>query len=179
MGFQQVILSKVYFCISLAVSIILQTWTHKPFTPADLVWKKDSDLNAKNATGFIYPIDPMNFPGCQVWRRYWCLSSPPSPRLGLDPKLLTKILNMSSGRCWSSDTYNPVPGVLEGVPSANNYQGGFGTTLMAKVQPASCHLHHHLWPFIRVVTITTNYFHHWIISIFLHNYHFFSLVFSL
>ncbi|XP_048367457.1 3-hydroxyisobutyrate dehydrogenase, mitochondrial [Sphaerodactylus townsendi] len=53
-------------------------------------------------------------------------------RLGLDPKLLAKILNMSSGRCWSSDTYNPVPGVMEGVPSANNYQGGFGTTLMAK-----------------------------------------------
>ncbi|XP_007562689.1 3-hydroxyisobutyrate dehydrogenase a [Poecilia latipinna] len=53
-------------------------------------------------------------------------------RLGLDPKLLAKILNMSSGCCWSSDTYNPVPGVMEGVPSANNYQGGFGTTLMAK-----------------------------------------------
>lgn len=54
-------------------------------------------------------------------------------RLGLDPKLLAKILNMSSGRCWSSDKYNPVPGVMEGVPSANNYQGGFGTKLMAKV----------------------------------------------
>ncbi|XP_055075411.1 3-hydroxyisobutyrate dehydrogenase a isoform X2 [Misgurnus anguillicaudatus] len=53
-------------------------------------------------------------------------------RLGLDPKLLAKILNMSSGRCWSSDTYNPVPGVMEGVPSANSYQGGFLTTLMAK-----------------------------------------------
>ncbi|KAL7829893.1 hypothetical protein AOLI_G00307780 [Acnodon oligacanthus] len=53
-------------------------------------------------------------------------------RLGLDPKLLAKILNMSSGRCWSSDSYNPVPGVMEGVPSANNYQGGFSTTLMAK-----------------------------------------------
>lgn len=53
-------------------------------------------------------------------------------RSGLDPKLLAKILNMSSGRCWSSDTYNPVPGVMHGVPSSNNYQGGFGTTLMAK-----------------------------------------------
>ncbi|KAG9328210.1 hypothetical protein JZ751_015830 [Albula glossodonta] len=53
-------------------------------------------------------------------------------RLGLDPKLLTQVLNMSSGRCWSSDTYNPVPGVMEGVPSANNYLGGFGTMLMAK-----------------------------------------------
>uniref|UniRef100_A0A673ZG84 3-hydroxyisobutyrate dehydrogenase, mitochondrial n=1 Tax=Salmo trutta TaxID=8032 RepID=A0A673ZG84_SALTR len=53
-------------------------------------------------------------------------------RLGLDPKLLTQILNMSSGMCWSSDSYNPVPGVMEGVPSGNNYQGGFWTTLMAK-----------------------------------------------
>ncbi|XP_060681343.1 3-hydroxyisobutyrate dehydrogenase b [Hemiscyllium ocellatum] len=53
-------------------------------------------------------------------------------RLGLDPKLLTKIVNMSSGRCWSSDTYNPVPGVMDGVPSANDYQGGFAASLMAK-----------------------------------------------
>ncbi len=59
-------------------------------------------------------------------------------RLGLDPKLLAKILNMSSGRCWSSDTYNPVPGVMEGVPSGNNYQGGFGTQLMAKVSLITC-----------------------------------------
>lgn len=75
---------------------------------------------------------------------------PPFPRLGLDPKLLTKILNMSSGRCWSSDTYNPVPGVMEGVPSANNYQGGFGTTLMAKVTPAICRLYR-LWLFLYMV----------------------------
>eukprot|EP00062_Callorhinchus_milii_P015102 gi/632964998/ref/XP_007898673.1/ PREDICTED: 3-hydroxyisobutyrate dehydrogenase, mitochondrial [Callorhinchus milii] len=53
-------------------------------------------------------------------------------RLGLDQKLLAKVLNMSSGRCWSSDTYNPVPGVMAGVPSANDYQGGFSTALMAK-----------------------------------------------
>lgn len=37
-------------------------------------------------------------------------------RMGLDPKLLASILNTSSGRCWSSDTYNPVPGVIEGIP---------------------------------------------------------------
>ena len=54
-------------------------------------------------------------------------------RLGLDSKMLAKILNMSTGRCWSSDTYNPHPGVFEGVPSSNNYQGGFGSQLMAKV----------------------------------------------
>ncbi|KAH3774705.1 probable 3-hydroxyisobutyrate dehydrogenase, mitochondrial [Dreissena polymorpha] len=53
-------------------------------------------------------------------------------KLGLDPKLLAKILNMSSGRCWSSEVYNPCPGVLEGVPSSNDYKGGFGTALMTK-----------------------------------------------
>ncbi|KAK6182914.1 hypothetical protein SNE40_010491 [Patella caerulea] len=53
-------------------------------------------------------------------------------KLGLDPKMLAKILNMSSGRCWSSEVYNPVPGVLEGVPSSNDYKGGFGTALMTK-----------------------------------------------
>uniref|UniRef100_A0A0B6YUP5 3-hydroxyisobutyrate dehydrogenase n=1 Tax=Arion vulgaris TaxID=1028688 RepID=A0A0B6YUP5_9EUPU len=53
-------------------------------------------------------------------------------RLGLDPKLLAKILNISSGRCWSSEVYNPVPGVVEGIPSSNNYKGGFGSSLMTK-----------------------------------------------
>ncbi len=53
-------------------------------------------------------------------------------RLGLDPKLCSQILNTSSGRCWSSDTYNPCPGVIEGVPSSNDYKGGFGTALMRK-----------------------------------------------
>ncbi|GIX94516.1 3-hydroxyisobutyrate dehydrogenase, mitochondrial [Caerostris extrusa] len=53
-------------------------------------------------------------------------------RLGLDPVNMSKILNMSSGRCWASEVYNPVPGVMENVPSSNGYQGGFGTALMAK-----------------------------------------------
>ncbi|CAJ0958674.1 unnamed protein product, partial [Mesorhabditis belari] len=53
-------------------------------------------------------------------------------RMGLDAKLLASILNTSSGRCWSSDTYNPVPGVIEGIPPSKEYQGGFGSALMAK-----------------------------------------------
>jgi 3-hydroxyisobutyrate dehydrogenase len=28
--------------------------------------------------------------------------------LGIDPKVLAGIINTSSGRCWSSDTYNPL-----------------------------------------------------------------------
>ncbi|KHJ79364.1 3-hydroxyisobutyrate dehydrogenase domain protein [Oesophagostomum dentatum] len=53
-------------------------------------------------------------------------------KMGLDPKVLAGIINTSSGRCWSSDTYNPVPGVIPGIPPSNNYQGGFGSALMAK-----------------------------------------------
>ncbi|XP_043199004.1 3-hydroxyisobutyrate dehydrogenase, mitochondrial-like isoform X1 [Amphibalanus amphitrite] len=53
-------------------------------------------------------------------------------RLGVDPKLLAGILSTSTGRCWAIDTYNPVPGVFDNVPSSNNYQGGFGTALMCK-----------------------------------------------
>jgi 3-hydroxyisobutyrate dehydrogenase len=52
--------------------------------------------------------------------------------LGIDPKVLAGIINTSSGRCWSSDTYNPYPGVMENVPAARGYSGGFGADLMLK-----------------------------------------------
>ena len=53
-------------------------------------------------------------------------------KLGMDPKVFASIVNTSSGRCWSSDTYNPFPGVLENVPSSRGYTGGFGSDLMLK-----------------------------------------------
>jgi len=53
-------------------------------------------------------------------------------KLGLDPKLLASIMGSATGRCWSVDTYNPCPGVLDNVPSSNDYRGGFGTALMTK-----------------------------------------------
>lgn len=52
--------------------------------------------------------------------------------LGIDAKVLSDIINTSSGRCWSSDTYNPVPGIMANVPAAREYQGGFATRLMLK-----------------------------------------------
>ncbi|XP_052202010.1 probable 3-hydroxyisobutyrate dehydrogenase, mitochondrial isoform X7 [Diospyros lotus] len=52
--------------------------------------------------------------------------------LGISASTLMKIMNSSSARCWSSDSYNPVPGVMEGVPSSRNYDGGFASKLMAK-----------------------------------------------
>lgn len=53
-------------------------------------------------------------------------------KLGMDPKVFAGIVNTSSGRCWSSDTYNPYPGVLESAPASRGYTGGFGADLMLK-----------------------------------------------
>ncbi|NIB44616.1 3-hydroxyisobutyrate dehydrogenase [Pseudomaricurvus alkylphenolicus] len=51
---------------------------------------------------------------------------------GLDPKVLSEIMLKSSGCNWSLEKYNPVPGVMEGVPASNGYQGGFMVDLMLK-----------------------------------------------
>jgi 3-hydroxyisobutyrate dehydrogenase len=52
--------------------------------------------------------------------------------LGIDANVLAGIINTSTGRCWSSDTYNPYPGVIETAPASRGYTGGFGTDLMLK-----------------------------------------------
>ena len=41
-------------------------------------------------------------------------------------------MNTSTSRCWSGDTYNPAPGVLEGVPASRGFEGGFASALMEK-----------------------------------------------
>lgn len=51
---------------------------------------------------------------------------------GLDAKVLSNIMNKSSGSNWTLDVYNPCPEVMENVPSSNDYQGGFMVDLMAK-----------------------------------------------
>mmetsp|Transcript_62901 Transcript_62901/g.101364 ORF Transcript_62901/g.101364 Transcript_62901/m.101364 type:complete len:121 (+) Transcript_62901:3-365(+) len=53
-------------------------------------------------------------------------------RLGVDPKVLAAALNSATARCWSSDTYNPYPGVIETAPSSRGYEGGFAVDLMLK-----------------------------------------------
>jgi 3-hydroxyisobutyrate dehydrogenase len=52
--------------------------------------------------------------------------------LGMDPKVFASIVNTSSGRCWSSDTYNPYPGIFDNAPASRGYTGGFGSDLMLK-----------------------------------------------
>ncbi|EKE84877.1 3-hydroxyisobutyrate dehydrogenase [Idiomarina xiamenensis] len=51
---------------------------------------------------------------------------------GLDSKVLSDIMLQSSGRNWTLEVYNPAPGVMDNVPSSNDYQGGFMVDLMAK-----------------------------------------------
>ncbi len=51
---------------------------------------------------------------------------------GLDPKVLSEIMRRSSGGNWALEKYNPWPGVMDKVPAANHYTGGFGTDLMLK-----------------------------------------------
>ena len=53
-------------------------------------------------------------------------------RLGLDPKTFMEIINSSTGRCWSSEMYNPVPGLVPTAPANFDYAGGFATGLMTK-----------------------------------------------
>lgn len=52
--------------------------------------------------------------------------------LGIDTGVLAGIINSSTGRCWSSDTYNPWPGIVETAPASRGYSGGFGAELMLK-----------------------------------------------
>ncbi|MQQ99509.1 3-hydroxyisobutyrate dehydrogenase [Glaciimonas soli] len=51
---------------------------------------------------------------------------------GLDPIVLSDIMSKSSGRNWALELYNPYPGVMENVPAARGYTGGFGVDLMLK-----------------------------------------------
>ena len=52
--------------------------------------------------------------------------------LGMDPKVLAGVINTSSGRCWSTEVYNPWPGVVDSAPAGRGYTGGFGSDLMLK-----------------------------------------------
>ena len=51
---------------------------------------------------------------------------------GMDPKVLSDIMRVSSGGNWVLEKYNPWPGVMANVPAANGYAGGFGVDLMLK-----------------------------------------------
>ncbi|ANB15863.1 hypothetical protein AWJ20_3507 [Sugiyamaella lignohabitans] len=53
-------------------------------------------------------------------------------QLGLDLAKFSEIVNTSSGRSWSSEVNNPVPGISPSTPSSRDYESGFGVSLMRK-----------------------------------------------
>ena len=52
--------------------------------------------------------------------------------LGVDLGKFNEIVNSSTGQCWTTSKYNPVPGLMDGVPASRDYKGGFTTDLMIK-----------------------------------------------
>lgn len=53
-------------------------------------------------------------------------------KLGADPNVLSEIMGVSTARCWSLDTCNPIPGIMENTPSSRNYENGFSNELITK-----------------------------------------------
>ncbi|MCH8861690.1 MAG: 3-hydroxyisobutyrate dehydrogenase [Proteobacteria bacterium] len=53
-------------------------------------------------------------------------------RLGLEDQTLFDVASTSSARCWSIDTYCPVPGPVPTSPANRDYEGGFAAALMLK-----------------------------------------------
>jgi len=53
-------------------------------------------------------------------------------QLGLSHQKLFDISSTASGRCWSLDTYCPVPGPVSSSPANRGYQAGFTTAMMLK-----------------------------------------------
>jgi 3-hydroxyisobutyrate dehydrogenase len=56
--------------------------------------------------------------------------------LGVDPVVLSDVMNISTAKCWSNDVNNPHPTVArvkgKNSPASRQYQGGFGTKLILK-----------------------------------------------
>jgi 3-hydroxyisobutyrate dehydrogenase len=57
-------------------------------------------------------------------------------KLGIDPIVLSKVMNTSTAKCWSCEVNNPHPAVAQSLshspPACNDYKGGFATNLMLK-----------------------------------------------
>ena len=51
---------------------------------------------------------------------------------GLDPRALSAMMAVSTGRSWATEVCNPWPGVKPEAPASRGYAGGFGNDLMLK-----------------------------------------------
>ena len=53
-------------------------------------------------------------------------------RLNIDVKKVHEIMKNASGNSWPISVYPPLPGLIEGTPSNNNYRPGFSAGMMNK-----------------------------------------------
>ena len=53
-------------------------------------------------------------------------------RLNIDIKKVHEIMSKASGNSWPISVYPPLPGLIEGTPSNNNYRPGFSAGMMNK-----------------------------------------------
>ena len=53
-------------------------------------------------------------------------------RLNIDIKKVHEIMKNASGNSWPISVYPPVPGLIDGTPSNNNYRPGFSAGMMNK-----------------------------------------------
>lgn len=53
-------------------------------------------------------------------------------KLGLTPQKLHEVVTNASGKCWVTEHYVPVAGILPNVPANNNYEPGFTAAMMLK-----------------------------------------------
>lgn len=53
-------------------------------------------------------------------------------KMQIDLKVLNSVINSSSGRSWSSEVNNPVPGIVTTSPASNDYCLGFSSKLLLK-----------------------------------------------
>lgn len=53
-------------------------------------------------------------------------------KLGLTAEKLFDICSQATAQCWSMTSYCPAPGILDNVPSSNEYQPGFAAEMMLK-----------------------------------------------
>ncbi len=53
-------------------------------------------------------------------------------RLNIDIKKVHEIMKNASGNSWPISVYPPVPGLIDGTPSSNNYRPGFSAGMMNK-----------------------------------------------
>lgn len=54
-------------------------------------------------------------------------------RYGLDPKVLSSVINVSTGRCYNSIEQNPIKGISPKGAASNDFEGGFSIEMCTGV----------------------------------------------